>query len=151
MKLSKIKGEVKEHDKKHFSEEKTEKAKAKTKFQKKVLQSGCLGTNHKPGVFAIVIPKIESEIGIVWNFEKIWIGVVNYAVKCLLEYVKTIQKNGWNLGQLSIFIQKSGKLIRRKWVGKWHVVQGKMDEMDWIGCSGKIFRKKFRKLDLVNW
>ncbi len=58
VKLSQIKVEVKEHDKKHFCEEKTEKTKANKKFQKKVLQSGCLGTNDEPGVFAIVMMKI---------------------------------------------------------------------------------------------
>ncbi len=89
--VTQIEGKVKEHENKFFCEEKIEKAKAKKRF-KVFLKSGCLGTNDAPGVFAIVIMKIESEIGIVWNFEKIWIGVLNYAVKNQLEYVKTIRK-----------------------------------------------------------
>ncbi len=96
-----------------FVKKKLKKAKGKKSY-KKVFQSGSLVTNDETGVFAIVIKKIESKIGIVLNFQKMWFGVLNCAVKCLLGYVKTIWKNGRNLGQLRIFIQKSGKIIRKK-------------------------------------
>ncbi len=87
----KLREKLKNMIKSSFVKKKTEKAKANKKFQKS-FSEWLLRKNDEPGVFAILRMKIESEIGIVWNFDKIWIGVLNYAVKCLLEYVKTIRK-----------------------------------------------------------
>jgi hypothetical protein len=50
-KFPKFREKLKNMIKSSLEKKKTEKAKAKKKFQKKVLQSGCFGTNDEPGVY----------------------------------------------------------------------------------------------------
>jgi hypothetical protein len=63
-KLPKLTEKLKNTKISSFVKKKLKKQKPK-KSIKNFFKSGCLGTNDEPGVFAILMMKIESEIGIV--------------------------------------------------------------------------------------